>query len=153
MKGAIELRLASPQDAAAIRDLTRAAYAKWVPLVGREPKPMTADYDAAVRDHRFDLLYLEGALVALIETIDEGDRLLVENVAVAPSHQGRGFGTRLMAQAERIARALGHQRIRLYTNKRFAENITLYLKLGYLVDREEDVGGGAVRVYMSKAIA
>jgi GNAT superfamily N-acetyltransferase len=153
MKGAIELRLASPEDAAAIRDLTRAAYAKWVPLVGGEPKPMTADYDAAVRDHRFDLLYLEGALAGLIETIDEGDQLLVENVAVAPSHQGHGLGTRLMAQAERIARALGYRRVRLYTNKRFAENITLYLKLGYVVDREEDIGRGAVRVNLSKALA
>ena len=46
---AIELRRATPSDAAAIRDLTREAYAKWVPLIGREPKPMTADYDAAPR--------------------------------------------------------------------------------------------------------
>jgi hypothetical protein len=35
----IELRQATPADAAAIRSLTRAAYAKWVALIGREPKP------------------------------------------------------------------------------------------------------------------
>ena len=34
----IELRQATAADAAAIRGLTRAAYAKWVALIGREPK-------------------------------------------------------------------------------------------------------------------
>ena len=47
-------------DAAAIRDLTRAAYAKWIPVIGREPMPMIADYDEAVRRHRFDLLEAGG---------------------------------------------------------------------------------------------
>ena len=35
------LRRATPRDAEAVRALTRAAYAKWVPLIGREPRPMT----------------------------------------------------------------------------------------------------------------
>lgn len=147
----ITLRTAVPDDATAIRDLTRAAYAKWVPLIGREPKPMLADYEAAVRAHRFDLLYVAGELAALIETIDEGDRLLVENVAVSPAHQGQGLGTRLMAQAELVAHGLGYSRIRLYTNQRFEENITLYRRLGYGVDGEEPVGD-AVRVNMSKGL-
>jgi len=33
----VRLRRAIPADAAAIRELTRAAYAKWVPVIGREP--------------------------------------------------------------------------------------------------------------------
>jgi GNAT superfamily N-acetyltransferase len=149
----VELRQATPADAAAIRQLTRAAYAKWVPLSGREPKPMTADYDAAVHIHRFDLLYLEGDLAALIETVDEGDVLLVENVAVAPARQGRGLGTRMLALADEMARSQGKRRVRLYTNKLWAENIRLYLKLGYVIDREEDVRPGLVRVQMSKPLA
>jgi hypothetical protein len=63
---AIELRKATLSDASAIRDLTRRAYAKWVPLLGREPMPMTADYDVAVRQHRFDLLVSHDSLAALI---------------------------------------------------------------------------------------
>jgi len=149
----VELRQATPADAAAIRQLTRAAYAKWVPLSGREPKPMTADYDAAVHIHRFDLLYLEGDLAALIETVDEGDVLLVENVAVALARQGRGLGTRMLALADEMARSQGKRRVRLYTNQLWAENIRLYLKLGYVIDREEDVRPGLVRVQMSKPLA
>ena len=149
----IELRPATVADAAAIRALTRAAYAKWVEPDGREPTPMTADYDAAVHTHRFDLAYSEGALVALIETVDEGDCLLVENVAVAPARQGRGLGTHLLALAEEIARSEGKQRIRLYTNKRWAENIRLYLKLGYVIDGEDAQSmPGRTRVDMSKAL-
>ena len=48
---------------------------------------------------------------------------------------------------------VGKHRMRLYTNKLWAQNIRLYLKLGYVVDREEDVRPGLVRVHMSKALA
>jgi ribosomal protein S18 acetylase RimI-like enzyme len=152
MSGSFELRRATLADAAAIRALTRAAYARWVAISGREPKPMVADYDAAVRAHRFDLLHQDGELVALIETVDEGDVLLVENVAVAPAHQGHGLGSRLLTLADEIARSEGKRRIRLYTNKLWAENIALYQKLGYGVDREEQRAPGLVRVHMSKPV-
>ncbi len=152
MSGTIELRRGVSADAAELRRLTRAAYAKWVPLIGREPKPMGADYEAAVGNHRFDLLYLDGVLAGLVETIDEGDSLLVENVAVDPDFQGRGLGSKLMAHAEDVARSLGHAKITLYTNQRFTQNIQLYLRLGYSLDREEEIGAGIVRVHMSKVL-
>jgi ribosomal protein S18 acetylase RimI-like enzyme len=147
----MEMRQATAADAGAIRDLTRQAYAKWVPLIGREPKPMTANYDEAVGKHRFDLLSIDGTLAALIETIRETDHLLVENVAVSPAFQGRGLGRKLMAHAEVLARELGFDEIRLYTNQRFAENIALYRRLGYRVDREEVLPVGTV-THMSKRL-
>lgn len=146
-----DLRRAAPADAPAIRALTRAAYAKWVPVIGREPKPMVADYAEAVRNHRIDLLYVGGKLTALIETILETDHLLIENVAVSPAFQGRGYGRKVMAHAEQLAASLGHGEIRLYTNKLFVENVQLYRKLGYRVDREEAFKGGFV-VHMSKPL-
>ena len=105
--------------------MTREAYAKWVPVIGREPRPMTADFDAAIRDHRVDLLCSGEQVVALIETIAEPDALLIENVAVSPAWQGRGLGRRLMAHAERLAAEMGYGEIRLYANARFVENIAL----------------------------
>ena len=149
--GTPTLRQAVASDAASVRVLVRAAYAKWVPLIGREPKPMGADYEAAVARHRVDLTYLGGELAALIETIPCSDHLLVENVAVAPAFQGRGLGRFLMAHAERLAVEQGQAEIRLYTNQRFAENIRLYLALGYGIDREEQSALG-VTIYMSKAV-
>jgi ribosomal protein S18 acetylase RimI-like enzyme len=147
----VELRRAAPADAVSVRELTRAAYAKWVPVIGREPKPMTADYDEAVAMHRIDLAYVGGELAALIETIAEDDHLLVENVAVSPAWQGLGLGRQLMAHAEALAAAQNYREIRLYTNQMFAENIALYARLGYRVDREETSALG-VAVHMSKRL-
>ena len=146
-----DLRQGTAADVPAIRALTRAAYAKWVPVTGREPLPMTADYDDAIQQHRFDLLHLDGELAALIETVAKPDHLLIENLAVAPPFQGRGLGRRMMAHAEALAAGAGLAEIRLFTNKLFAENIRLYTALGYRVDREETLNGGTA-VHMSKQL-
>ena len=145
------LRRAVADDAAAVRTLTREAYAKWVTVIGREPLPMRADYDEAVRRHRIDLAFLDGGLAALIETIDKGDHLVIENVAVAPAFQGRGLGRHLLTHAEQVATELGYTEVRLYTNRMFKANVRLYLAFGYCIDREETSSLG-VTVYMSKPI-
>jgi ribosomal protein S18 acetylase RimI-like enzyme len=146
---ALQMRRAAAADAAAVRALTRQAYGKWVPVAGREPKPMGADYDLAVQSHRIDLAYCDGELAGLIEMIPERDHLLIENVAVAPAFQKRGIGRRLMAHAEELARQLDRAEVRLYTNKLFGENVALYSRLGYRIDREELTERG-VAVHMSK---
>ncbi|HEY6434731.1 MAG TPA: GNAT family N-acetyltransferase, partial [Acetobacteraceae bacterium] len=128
-----------------------AAYAKWVPVIGREPIPMTVDYGARVLKHRIDLLHVGGRLAALIEMVPETDHLLIENVAVLPGFQGRGYGCRLMAHAEMVAASLGLPEMRLYTNKLFDGNVQLYCRLGYQVDREERFKEGFT-VYMSKPL-
>src|SRR3546814_11326807 len=63
------LRRAVKEDVPEIRALTFAAYAKWVGVTPRPPRPVTADYDGAFRDHRFDLLVEGGTLVAFIENV------------------------------------------------------------------------------------
>lgn len=146
---AVSLRVAGPEDAGAIGALTRAAYAKWVALIGREPLPMRIDYATVVGRHRFDLLFVGDELAALIETVPQGEFLLIENVAVRPDLQGRGFGRRLLGLAEAHAAALGLAGTRLYTNQRFTANIRLYASLGYQVEREEALNGG-IAVHMTK---
>ncbi|MER8567944.1 GNAT family N-acetyltransferase [Mesorhizobium sp. M0924] len=92
----ILFRPAQPADGAAIKDIVRAAYAKWVPLIGREPLPMRADYDKAVAEHPFDLAIENGRIVGMIETMPADDHLWIENVCVAPQAQGRGIGRLLL---------------------------------------------------------
>jgi GNAT superfamily N-acetyltransferase len=146
------MRRATTADAAAVRELTRAAYAKWVPILGREPRPMTADYDAALREHLIDMLHVGGEPVALIEMAPKADHVLIVNVAVAPAQQGLGHGRALMAHAEEVARSLNLREVRLYTNALFAENLRLYSRLGYRVDREEQHPQFGVAVHMSKRL-
>jgi ribosomal protein S18 acetylase RimI-like enzyme len=146
-----EMRQAVASDVSAIRQLTREAYAKWVPVIGREPKPMIANFAEAVRNHRIDLLYVDGKLAGLIEMIPQASHLLIENVAVSPVFQGRDLGRKLMVHAEHVAVSLGYDEVRLYTNKLFAENVQVYRKLGYRVDREEEFKSGSA-VHMSKSL-
>ena len=141
MAETFRIRQAEPADAAAIRTLVDAAYAKWIPLIGRLPTPMQANYAQAVLNHRFDLLQSGEGLAALIETLRRDDDLLIVNVAVHPHHQGRGYGTELLAHAESIAAEAGLPRLRLYTNKKYTANLRLYAALGYRVEREELYGG------------
>ncbi|TPK71942.1 GNAT family N-acetyltransferase [Mesorhizobium sp. B2-4-18] len=152
IESAIRFRPAEPADAAAIRDIVRAAYAKWVPVIGREPLPMRADYEKAIAEHPFDLAVEDGRIVGMIETTLADDHLWIENVCVAPEAQGRGIGRLLLERAEIKAREAGRNELRLLTNGAFEANVSLYKRHGYTVDREEPFMNG-VTVYMSKRLA
>jgi ribosomal protein S18 acetylase RimI-like enzyme len=152
MTNELILRRGGPADAAAIEALTQAAYAKWVSVIGRKPRPMTVDYDLAVREHLIDVLEDAAGLVALVEMAVEPDHLLIVNLAVAPARQGQGLGSRLLAHAEEVAREQGRPLLRLYTNRLMAPNIALYAARGYAIDREEEYALGGVTVHMSKPV-
>lgn len=98
-----QFRRATLEDADAVGLLTRAAYAKWVPVIGREPLPMKADYEVAVREHLVDLLEVNRKLAALIEMIPESEWLLIQNLAVAPAFQRRGYARVLLERAQETA--------------------------------------------------
>lgn len=147
----IRFRPAERADAAKIRDIVRAAYAKWVPVIGREPLPMRADYGKAVAEHPFDLAVEDDRIVGMIETMLEDDHLWIENVCVAPQAQGRGIGRLLLERAELKALEAGRFELRLLTNGAFEANVLLYKRHGYSVDREEPFMGG-MTVYMSKTL-
>jgi ribosomal protein S18 acetylase RimI-like enzyme len=153
MSKELQIRRAGPSDADAVRSLTREAYAQWVPLIGREPMPMRADYAKAVREREIDLAYEDGELVALIEMIVHPDQLYIENIAVSPRHQRKGLGRLLLAHAERKARAAGLPRLGLLTNQAFESNVRLYQSVGFRIDRTEPFSGGGVTVHMSRDLA
>ena len=146
-----QIRRGEAGDAQGVHDLVHAAYAKWVPLIGRNPLPMDVDYREALTRHRFDLLLREGKLVGLIETRDAEDCLFLENLCIAPDAQRQGLGQKLLARVEEIAREGGHRRIRLDTNKLFTGNVALYLRTGYITEWEKPVTGG-IHVHMCKQL-
>jgi GNAT superfamily N-acetyltransferase len=145
-------RRAGPDDADIVRTLTRQSYTKWVPVIGREPKPMSADYTAAVRNHLIDMAFSEDVLAGLIEIIPHPDHILIENVAVSPDMQGRGLGKILVNRAEDETRTRKLTMVKLYTNAKFESNIQFYQRLGYEVERLEEFRGGQI-VHMMKHLA
>jgi N-acetylglutamate synthase-like GNAT family acetyltransferase len=148
----LSLRRAVATDATAVRALTRSAYSKWVPLIGREPKPMGADYERAVAEHIVDVWEENGELLGLIEMIPEVDCLLVENIAIRPDQQGKGVGEKLLHHAERLALSLGLDSVRLYTNAAFESNLQFYACRGYQEFQRVTVAPGSVAVHMKKRI-
>lgn len=133
-----------PDDAAAIRDLVRTCYAKWVPAMGREPLPMTVDYAIALQNHRFLMAYDGAELAGLIETSEEAGYLWVENIAVRPDLQGRGIGQSLLDLAEAQARAAGLPEVRLLTNAAMATNIGFYQSQGFVAAPPEPFRDGFI---------
>src|SRR3954447_12034680 len=112
--------------------VTRDAYRPYVPRIGREPAPMTADTAGQIAAGEVwvvtdDTEAVVGALV--VRAFD--DALLLESVAVSPEHQREGIGRRLIAHAEQLARGQGLVAVELYTNARMTENLSLYPALGY----------------------
>jgi GNAT superfamily N-acetyltransferase len=92
---------------------------------------MTADYAAHVRHDEVWVVDDEGEIVRFLVLVPRGDHLLLDNVAVEPSAQGRGIGAELLALAEERARAWELPEIRLFTHVVMVENQARYERLGY----------------------
>ena len=128
-----------------------AAYGHYVARNGKTPGPMLDDYAALIADQRVHVLEEDGQLVGLIVLIPEPDAMLLDNVAVSPEAQGRGFGVKLIGFAEQSARDARLLAIRLYTQEIMTENIALYTKLGF-VETHRAREKGLDRVYMTKTL-
>ena len=111
------IRPACPEDAEAARQLVQAAYGHYVTRMGKPPGPMLDDHVQRIADGQVWVLEEDGALAGLLVLEDAQDSaLLLDNVAVAPSAQGKGYGRALIAFAEAEARRRGHGEVRLYTH-------------------------------------
>lgn len=152
MTDAVSVRPATVDDSVHVERIVIAAYEPYIERIGRRPAPMTVDYRGLVSTtDQVSVLIDSGTVLGVIITVVELDHVLIENVAVDPSVQGRGYGRMLLGHAEKQARELGLAELRLYTNASMTENLKLYPRLGYaeVARRSED---GFDRVYFVKAL-
>ena len=146
-----DIRFAYPEDLAAVEALVQAAYTLYIPLVGQKPGPMSDDYSALIKKGCVHVLSSENRLAGLLVLVPEDGAMLLDNVAVHPDMQGRGYGRALIAFAERISFERGFKAIRLYTNEAMIENIRLYERLGF-AETHRAQEKGFRRVYMTKPL-
>jgi ribosomal protein S18 acetylase RimI-like enzyme len=147
------LRTARPADRAAVEAIVNAAYSIYVARIGKPPGPMLDDYAGLIAQDAVSVLDDDtGAVAAIIVLLPKPDHLLLDNVAVRPDQQGRGFGRRLIEFAEAEARRLGYRELRLYTHERMTENIALYARLGF-DETGRGYEAGYDRVFMIKRLA
>ena len=145
------IRQAGSRDVASITALVDAAYAPYVPRIGRAPAPMTADYAGLVAAGEVWVAAEGDDVVGVLVIRTAADVLELENVAVEPAHQGHGHGRALIAFAEERSRELGLRTVALYTNEAMRENLALYPRLGY-VETDRRVEDGYRRVYFEKTL-
>lgn len=145
------IRPAAASDVEVVRMLVRAAYAVYVPRMRREPAPMAADYAALVASGEAWVAVEDDRVVGVLVIRPCRGELELENVAVDPGWQGRGYGRALIAFAEDHARELGLASVTLYTNETMTENLRLYPALGF-VETGRRVEDGYRRVYFRKTI-
>lgn len=145
------IRPAVPGDGDALRACAEAAYAPYVPRIGRRPAPMDADFARLIERGRVTIALIDGRPVGYVVAYPRGDHLHVENIAVLPGLQGRGVGTALLDHAEAQARAAGLAAVELYTNAAMVENLSYYPRRGYATTgrRRED---GFDRVFFRKEL-
>ncbi len=147
----LSLRRAVSADVPSLVKLAYAAYGRYVARIGRPPAPMTADYDKLVAQAEIWVTEDETELVGLLVVIENPGHLLLDNVAVIPSAQGRGIGAGLLRHAEKRARERGLAEIRLYTNAAMTENLAYYARHGY-VETHRAEQDGFQRVFFSKQL-
>lgn len=147
------IRKAVAGDGAAIRECADKAFSGYIPLIGRQPAPMTADFAAQIAAGQiYVALNDSGGLLGYIAFFPQGSHMQLDSVAVLPSASGRGIGKKLITFCEDEARRLGLEAVHLYTNEMMAANLSIYPRLGYVeVDRRTDEGFN--RVFFEKTLA
>jgi ribosomal protein S18 acetylase RimI-like enzyme len=141
------IRFATMDDAARIGGLARAAYAKYVPRIGREPAPMVADYDAEIAAQRVVVIGVAGEVSGYMIAWPEADAYFIDDLAVDPGCQGHGLGRCLIEHAVAEANRLRLPALRLYTNAQMTENLSMYAHIGF-AETHRAVEKGFHRVYL-----
>ena len=145
------IRRAREEDCDAILACVRAAYAHYVPRIGKAPAPMRADYATLIAAGVVHVIPGAFGVQGVVVSFPKDGRFFLENIAVDPAYQGQGVGGALLGFVECQARAAGCDEIRLYTHARMTENLAYYPKRGYEeVERRSEEGYD--RVYFRKLL-
>jgi len=145
------IRLAQPDEADVVRDVVHAAYRHYITRIGKPPGPMLDDYARRIIDGQAWVLEDAGGIRGILVLEEAPDGFLLDNIAVLPDGQGKGYGRALLEFAEAEARRRGFGEIRLYTHEMMTENIALYARIGF-VETHRISEKGYDRVYMSKQL-
>jgi ribosomal protein S18 acetylase RimI-like enzyme len=145
------IRPARPSEADTLRDVVHAAYRHYIPRIGKPPGPMLDDYAARIADGQAWVLEDAGKIKGILVLEETPEGFLLDNIAILPEGQGKGYGRALIEFAEAEARRRAFAEIRLYTHEMMTENIALYTRIGF-VETHRVSEKGYDRVYMTKLL-
>ncbi|MBN2334606.1 GNAT family N-acetyltransferase [Candidatus Bathyarchaeota archaeon] len=143
------IREAVIDDLARVEEIVEKSYSKYVERIGKPPAPMKDDYRKLIEEKRVYVLDVEGVVQGVLVLIPQKTHMLLDNVAVHPSIQSRGYGGKLMQFAEDHATVMGYSEIRLYTHEKMTETQEMYRHLGWSEYKRQN-DDGYRRIYMKK---
>ena len=147
----LPMRPATLADAEQVAACVAAAYWHYIPIIGRIPGPMLDDYAQIIAQYTVWVMEDNNAIVGLIVLMEKKYGMLLDNVAIHPTYQGRGLGKQLMQWAEKEVARWGFEAIHLYPHEKMTQNINIYTKMGYF-ETERRYEYGFNRVYMRKSL-
>jgi ribosomal protein S18 acetylase RimI-like enzyme len=145
------IRPATPADASAIAALVDRAYERYIPRMGRKPRPMLADYDSLVADGVVTVFEAGGRVCGALVAWVDGDSFYVDTLAVDPELHRTGIGRALLDAADELGRLAGCRRLALYTNAAMTENLEYYPRRGF-TELDRHVDEGYTRVFFERAL-
>ena len=151
-----EVRTIGPEEAPAAEELLRAAFAPYIRKLGRQPRPNAYDWlAAACGEARVYGAYRGNEPAGVAIVAKEATVWTVDQVAVAPSQQGKGIGSLLLQHIEADARRAGVATLSLDTAAIMTDLLRLYERHGF---RETHRGlpqhglDQHLRVFMTKSL-
>jgi GNAT superfamily N-acetyltransferase len=129
----LTFRLARRIDEANVNLIAVEAFARWTSVLGREPLPMRMDYGDAIAKQQVVIAEESSVPLGFIKTYRIGSDLFLDVLAVLPKVSGRGIGTALLREAERIAKIGGMTHVALKTVALYESNIAFYRSRGYSI--------------------
>jgi GNAT superfamily N-acetyltransferase len=128
------IRLARPEESAAIVALIHAAFAEYRGRLRPESGALSETSEtiaAAFGDHWIAVAERNGALVGAVLYTRRGDDLYLGRLSTLPEHRGQGIAASLIAYAERHARDLGAAAVTLGVRIALPGNLNFFQALGY----------------------
>ncbi|MFD5520096.1 GNAT family N-acetyltransferase [Streptomyces sp. NPDC127066] len=142
-------RPAEAADSEQMAEMARDAYGKYLDLVDEPPAPILLDYEKVAASGRSHVALIDGHIHGMVTVESDDTYLILRNLAVRTTSQGRGVGKFLVAFVEEMARSAGLRGVRLWTRAEMTDNIAFYKRLDYVLTHSER-NEGSHRVFFCK---
>jgi ribosomal protein S18 acetylase RimI-like enzyme len=145
------IRQATLDDLAEIKACAAAAFSPFIEKVGKPPAPMLDDQAAEIQRGVVFVGLRAGRFVGYVVYQPKGENMHLETLAVLPSRMRKGYGTRLVAHVEQVAKDNELSAISLCTHVTMTENFAFYKNLGFL-ETGRGKQDGYDRVFFKKSL-
>jgi N-acetylglutamate synthase-like GNAT family acetyltransferase len=142
-------RRAVVEDYKLINAIALKAYEKYVERMGKEPAPMRPVIQ------KQDVVFIcedNKHVIAFAILVKINDQIILDSIAVDPSHQKKGIGNNFIKYIEQYLIEQKINKYQLYTNEKMFENIDWYQKIGFKIFKKV-TEKGFNRIYFEKQLS